>query len=136
MGTDALKPLLFAIQRRLMDEDALRAAIPDPGALVRLPPAQQPQSAGAAAAPALRLLRADSRPWRSATFDGEAHELTFEAAGADRMADGLAERLVAALQDADLPIPGHALIDLDWAHTDTGPPGTRRIWFTARTVSD
>ncbi|MHA3841193.1 hypothetical protein ACX0GZ_08235 [Sphingomonas aestuarii] len=54
----------------------------------------------------LTLRHADWRRWASATFTGARHELTVELPDGDA-----AERWLAALSEAELPIRGHLVAD-------------------------
>lgn len=54
----------------------------------------------------LTIRHADWRRWASATFTGARHELTVELADGDA-----AERWLAALPEAELPIRGHLVAD-------------------------
>jgi hypothetical protein len=48
--------------------------------------------------------------WQSLTFIGERHEMELRIPGPDAM--GIAERLVAGLQDAEFRIPGQIVADI------------------------
>ncbi|MGF1605787.1 MAG: DUF3168 domain-containing protein [Rhodothalassiaceae bacterium] len=133
MGTDALTPLLRGIRQTLRDNPALRRQIADAGAIM-----QSLCTPGPLARPGIRVARAQSRAWHSATFDGQEHELVLEVADRDAR-HSLCAPIIAALNDADIAIPGHALIDLLWQRTEADhadPAPVCRLWFKARTVSD
>lgn len=133
MAVDASWPLQRAIMEKLRTDDRVS----------RLLAGAPPLSAASAGAGQPRFLRVTSRAWHSATFDGEEHDIEL---GIDGVAGGpdiveLSAAVVAALHDADLPLPGHALIELEFLCSEMrerdGPAEpTCRIVFRALTVAD
>ncbi len=90
-----------------------------------------------------RLIRLETKPWQSATFDGWLFEFTLEAClpdHAEAVAPLLCDRLSAALHDADLPLPGQVVIELTAVNSviDAQAQGaaTCRVTFNALTVAD
>lgn len=127
MAKTALTSLLYGIREKLRNHPAV------PSISVHV------EKSASMHIPAIHLYQAVTRPWHSATFDGEEHELIFaveESANSSCMKDIMINRL----HDADINIPGHALIELVWMKTEqadkTDPSRSCHIWFKARTVSD
>ena len=90
-----------------------------------------------------RLIRLETKPWQSATFDGWRFEFTLEArlpGHAEAAAPLLCDRLCAALHDADLPLPGQVVIELNAINTvieaQAKGAATCRVTFNALTVED
>ncbi|GAB4138308.1 MAG: hypothetical protein Tsb0016_04200 [Sphingomonadales bacterium] len=90
-----------------------------------------------------RLIRLETKPWQSATFDGWLFDFTLEAslpAPGQAVAPLLCDRLSAALHDADLPLPGQVVIELTAVNRSVEAPArgaaTCRVTFNALTVAD
>lgn len=90
-----------------------------------------------------RLIRIETRPWQSATFDGWAFEFTLEALLPPRdaaIAPMVCADLSDTLHDADLPLPGHVVIEMNavQAAVEAQPDGAARcrVSFAALTVLD
>ncbi|MDJ0277192.1 hypothetical protein QLH51_10340 [Sphingomonas sp. 2R-10] len=62
--------------------------------------------AAEAAGATIAIVAADATPWASATFNGARHRLTLAGGGA------AFERWIAALPEADLPLRGHLVADV------------------------
>lgn len=83
-----------------------------------------------------------TRAWHSATFDGQVHDIVIEVTcAAGGPARAIASRIIGLLHDADLPIPGHALIELEFVSSETRSferAGLEhsRLMFHGLTVSD
>lgn len=99
--------------------------------------AEWPGSAG------LSLASLESRPWSSATFSGERHRLELRLRSRPQTpADTLAQVnvLIRHLDDVQLPISGHALIDFHFAtaRTEASPDDGADclICFDALTLAD
>ena len=72
--------------------------------------------------PSLRLGLTKSSAWRSATFDGQEHEIRFylyNREGGSNWAKETASLIIERLHDADFPISGHALVDLQFEQSQT-----------------
>lgn len=94
--------------------------------------------------PRLEFGECRARAWSSATFDGQEHDIVFNlytgeggAAASKEAAGAIIDRLHAA----DFPVPGHALVDLQFESSETrfhgGGEGAHcRLAFRALTVSD
>ncbi|HXV73159.1 MAG TPA: DUF3168 domain-containing protein, partial [Sphingomonadales bacterium] len=82
--------------------------------------------------------------WSSATFDGQEHRLTFDlwtGQGGSAEAKKVAGCIIDRLHDADFPVPGHALVDLQFSSSETRYLEEEGLFlthlvFTALTVSD
>ena len=115
MGTDAAWPLHNAISARLVSSEKLQAYLGNPLPLF---------DSRAQEGPLPRLGFGDSRSkaWQSATFDGQEHEITLHLwsppgdAGQSRQ---IAGEIINLLHDADLPVPGHALVDMQFESSET-----------------
>ncbi|WP_150006814.1 tail completion protein gp17 [Iodidimonas nitroreducens] len=84
-----------------------------------------------------------SHAWHSATFDGEEHRLILELKADEQQLSirALAALVIERLHDADFPIPGHALIELQFECSETYAADKNgitscRMFFKALTVSD
>ena len=82
--------------------------------------------------------------WHSATFDGQEHELhviVWSKAGGSDKAKSIASAVMAVLHNADFPITGHALVDMQFEKSETrykeDIEGYQTIiYFKALTVAD
>ena len=137
MGTDASWPLQQAITARLGDSDKLREFLGSPPRLFDLP---RPD----AETPNLVFGDSTCRAWRSATFDGQEHEIALHLwsprSGSGRTRE-IASLIIGLLHDADLDLPGHALVDLQFESSETRLAADNatfhcRIEFRGLTVSD
>lgn len=138
MAVDASWPLQRAIVGKLRSDDLVAALF----ARVCAP-------SGTTAAPrepcgeVLHYRRVAARAWHSATFDGQEHDIELELRG---RVDGpamseLCHAIVGVLHDADLALPGHALIELEFICSEvredvTPGESSGRLVFRALTVSD
>lgn len=60
--------------------------------------------------------------WHSATFDGQEHEfrvIVWSKSGGSDKAKSIASAIMAVLHNADFPINGHALVDLQFEKSET-----------------
>ena len=120
MGTDAAWPLHKAISTVLEESTELRGFLGNP---IRL--SDGGSSDGyTPEAPMPRLAFGDSRSraWQSATFDGQEHEITLHLWSPPDDADRsrqIAGVIINLLHDADLPVPGHALVDMQFESSET-----------------
>ncbi len=81
-----------------------------------------------------RLVEAGFRPWCSATFIGAQHRLTFAIGDPD--ARIRADRLAAALPEAELSLPNHIVADLTVDGVRQDADGTVLIDLAVLTVED
>jgi len=135
MGADACWPLQKAIIAALEADSTVRRLL---GGLGRVG-----ANAHNLEPPAIIYAGSETRAWHSATFDGQDHEvvLALRTPPQGPEAAELAEAVTGVLHDADLPLPGHALISLEFERSEsrreseTGQ-GACRMIFKALTVSD
>lgn len=86
----------------------------------------------------------ESRAWRSVTFDGEHHRIELEVycgVVTIEKAQSFIKDIVTSLHDADFPITGHALIEIQYNQADYIKMADTteymvRLLFTVLTVSD
>ena len=86
----------------------------------------------------------ESRAWRSVTFDGEHHRIELELyCGAVTLnkAKSFTKDIVTSLHDADFPLKGHALIEIQYNQAEyikiaDNTEYMVRLLFTVLTVSD
>lgn len=135
MGADASWSLERAILSALRDSDRIRELLGETGAVIS---GTQHEDT-----PVIAYAAATARAWHSATFDGQDHEITLLLKTSSRDAEigALAAAVTARLHDADLHIPGHALIDLQFERSETRPLdesdiASCRMLFRALTVED
>ena len=120
MGTDAAWPLHKVISTVLEESTELRGFLGNP---IRL--SDGGSSDGyTPETPMPRLAFGDSRSraWQSATFDGQEHEITLHLWSPPDDADRsrqIAGVIINLLHDADLPVPGHALVDMQFESSET-----------------
>ena len=82
--------------------------------------------------------------WSSATFDGQEHILTFHLwtdKGGSTRSKEIAGAVIDRLHNADFPIPGHALVDMQFESSETRYKEESdlfhcRLTFKGLTVSD
>ena len=94
--------------------------------------------------PCLVLGNSQARAWSSATFDGQEHELAFDlwtSSGGSAESKELAGAIIDRLHNADFPVIGHALVDLQFTDSETRYLQEKgifhcRLHFKALTVSD
>ena len=120
MGTDAAWPLHKAISTVLAESAELQGYLGNP---MRLSDGGSPDGF-APDAPMPRLAFGDSRSraWQSATFDGQEHEITlhlWSPPGNANQSRQIAAAIINLLHDADLPVPGHALVDMQFESSET-----------------
>ncbi len=128
MGADAAWPLHKAISTVLAESTELRGFLGNP---IRLTDGGL-SDGFAPDAPMPRLAFGDSRSraWQSATFDGQEHEITlhlWSPPGDANQSRQIAAAIINLLHDADLPVPGHALVDMQFESSETRHlAGTKR----------
>ena len=136
-NTDASWPLHRAIVGRLKSNGALAALVGDE-IIVR------DQDQAAAAYPHIEIGDSFTNAWQSATFDGQEHEFSLHLwsrdGGSDKSKE-IASAVINLLHDADFPIPGHALVDLQFESAETRYRKDRgayhcHIRFKGLTVAD
>lgn len=71
-----------------------------------------------------RIVLGDTKTfaWQSATFDGQEHELlivVWNKAGGSDKAKSIASAIMGVLHNADFPIEGHALVDMQFEKSET-----------------
>lgn len=94
--------------------------------------------------PELILGNSETKTWASATFDGQEHVLTFHLwteQGGSAAAKKVAGAIIDRLHDADFPVKGHALVDLQFQSSETRYMQEKGLFhsnlrFKALTVSD
>ncbi|MCG8505489.1 MAG: DUF3168 domain-containing protein [Sphingomonadales bacterium] len=137
MTTDASWPLQRSVHGALATCEALQPFLGDPPRILLRPCKET-------AFPHVTFGDSRSKTWSSATFDGQEHEMVLDIwSDQDAAADvkQIAAIVIERLHNADLPIPGHALVDLQFESSET------RLWqekrlehcrleFSALTVSD
>mgnify|MGYP005854414665 CR=1 FL=1 len=135
MGADASWPLERAILSALRDSERIRALLGGSGGVV--------SGVQSADTPVICYAAATARAWHSATFDGQDHEITLllRTTPQDAEIGALAAAVTGRLHDADLPIPGHALIELQFERSETRSfdedgIASCRLLFRALTVED
>lgn len=138
MTRDASRPLQCAIIDTLKNTAALCARLGGPGRVFDRAPAAE-------TSPLPRLVYGGggTRAWHSATFDGQEHEISLDLYSGPGQAPvrDLSAAVIERLHDADFPLPGHALIELEFECSETRcDPATARehcrLVFKALTVSD
>ena len=86
----------------------------------------------------------DARAWSSATFDGQEHELAFDlwtSGGGSAESKEIAGAIIDRLHNADFPVTGHALVDLQFSNSETRYLQEKGVFqchlrFRALTVND
>lgn len=135
MTTDASWPLQRAILSALRDDAALAALL---GAGDRIFGSVEAREE----TPCVCYGDSVARVWHSATFDGQEHDIRLElfCGEGDAPVRKIAAAVIGLLHDADLPIPGHALIELEFMSSETRPSADGathcRMEFHGLTVSD
>ena len=71
-----------------------------------------------------RIVLGDTRAfvWQSATFDGQEHEIQlvlWNVSGGSDKAKSIAAVIIGELHNADFPIAGHALVDMQFEKSET-----------------
>ena len=71
-----------------------------------------------------RIVLGDTRAfvWKSATFDGQEHEfqlVLWNVEGGSDMAKSIGAAIIGVLHNADFPIVGHALVDMQFEKSET-----------------
>ncbi len=137
MGADASWPLQQGVLNHLKSCKSLADHLGKP-------PRIFDQTGKTGKFPELVMGDSTAKVWSSATFDGQEHDLNFQlwtAEGGSETAKKLAGLVIDRLHDADFPVPGHALVDLQFSSSETryleekGAFQTR-LSFKALTVSD
>lgn len=137
MGADATWPLQQGILQHLKTDASLKTHFGDP-------PKIHDQNEKRGACPCLVLGDSWARVWSSATFDGQEHILAFDlwtANGGSAESKEIAGALIDRLHNADFPVAGHALVDLQFSNSETRYLEEQgifhcRLSFKALTVSD
>lgn len=137
MSKDATWPLEKSLVEYLKADPAVRASL-------GTPPKIYDQTGTPECYPHLSLGDSVTRSWASATFDGQEHDLILDlstAEGGSGESKRIAGAIIDALHDADFPVPGHALVDLQFESSETRYIEERglfhcRLRFKALTVSD
>lgn len=117
MSTDASWPLQNAISDALSGHQTLGAYLD-----LDASPNMISRADTETALPRLVLGDSESRAWRSATFDGQEHEISlhlWSSKGGSGESKKIASMVIELLHDADLPLPGHALVDLQFESSET-----------------
>jgi len=137
MSADATWPLQTGLFSHLRSDLSLKQHLGDPPKIFD----QQEQAEGYP-----RLVWGDSKAktWSSATFDGQEHEVTMHlwtSDGGSAASKEVAGALIDRLHNADFPVTGHALVDMQFASSETRYKEERglfhcRLTFKALTVSD
>ena len=110
MGADATWPLQQGILQHLKSDLSLKSHFGEPAKILD----QNDKSAGY---PSLVLGNSQARAWSSATFDGQEHELAFDlwtSKGGSAESKELAGAVIDRLHNADFPVTGHALVDMQF----------------------
>jgi len=135
MGADASWPLERAILSALRDSDRIRDLLGRMGAVI--------SGVEYSDTPVIAYAAAKARAWHSATFDGQDHEITLHLRTSPRDVElgALAAAVTERLHDADLPLPGHALIELQFERSesrflDEDDIAACQMVFRALTVED
>ena len=139
MGVDASWPLQRAIMRALQGVLQVRACPADrsePGGGAEGEPEPGKRAE-------LRVESWEAHAWHSATFDGQEHDirLLLVVSDGEEATRRLSAAIIARLHDADLEIPGHALIELVFESSETRHDAESQCYhcrfrFHALTVSD
>lgn len=115
MGTDAAWPLHKAVMTVLAESSELQIYLGNP-------PRVFDGYVVDASMPHLAFGDNRSRAWQSATFDGQEHEITLHLWSPPDDAEQsrrIAGVIINLLHDADLPVPGHALVDMQFESSET-----------------
>lgn len=137
MGADASWPLQQGLLDHLKNCKSIRKYLGTPPRILT-------QGEKSGNYPELVMGDSTVKAWSSATFDGQEHRLCFDlwtSGGGSAEAKKVAGAVIDRLHDADFPVPGHALVDLQFASSETRyleEEGVflTRLAFTALTVSD
>lgn len=137
MGADASLPLQQGILLHLKSCKSLKAHLGDP-------PRISDQTEKTGVYPELLLGDSFAKAWSSATFEGQEHDLRLNlwtADGGSAAAKKIAGAVIDRLHDADFPVKGHALVDLQFASSETRYLEERGLFhchlaFKVLTVSD
>lgn len=137
MGADASWPLEQGLLHHLKNCLSIKKHLGNPPRVIT-------QGEKSGNFPELVMGDSTAKAWSSATFDGQEHRLTFDlwtSGGGSAEAKKVAGAVIDRLHDADFPVPGHALVDLQFASSETRyleEEGVflTRLAFTALTVSD
>jgi len=142
MGADATWPLQQGLVKYLEQDLSLKKHLGKTPKIFD----QQEIAKESAKAGCPRVVLGDnfSKAWSSATFEGQEHDLTLHLwtnEGGSRASKEIAGVIIDRLHNADFPVAGHALVDLQFAssetryHEDLGRFHCR-LQFKALTVSD
>ena len=137
LGADATWPLQQGVLQHLKSDISLKAHLGDP-------PRLQDQNEKRKSYPCLVLGDTQARAWSSATFDGQEHDLAFDlwtSGGGSAESKEIAGAVIDRLHNADFPVAGHALVDLQFSNSETRYLPEKgvfqcRLRFKALTVSD
>ena len=146
MGVDATWPLQQGLLKYLEQDLSLKKHL---GKNVKIfdqneIPGKNSQSSDKAGFPKVILGDNFSKAWSSATFEGQEHDLTLHLwtnEGGSPASKKIAGVIIDRLHNADFPVPGHALVDLQFASSETRYREDLgrfhcRLQFKALTVSD
>lgn len=137
MSADAAWPLQKGLLSHLRSDLSLKKHLGKPTRIYD----QQEKGGGY---PYLVLGDSHTRAWSSATFDGQEHDIILNlwtSDGGSAASKEIAGAVIDRLHDADFSIPGHALVDMQFASSETRYREDRalfhcRLTFKALTVSD
>jgi len=137
MSADATWPLQKGLFSHLRNDLSLKKHLSDPPRVFD----QQEQADGFP-----RLVWGDSfaKVWSSATFDGQEHEIILNlwtCDGGSAVSKEIAGAVIDRLHNADFPVTGHALVDMQFSSSETRYKEELglfhcRLTFKALTVSD
>jgi len=137
MSADASWPLQKGILLHLKSCKLLKQHLGNPPRILE-------QTEKARVYPKLVLGDSFAKAWSSATFEGQEHDLRLNlwtADGGSAAAKKIAGAVIDRLHDADFKVKGHALVDLQFASSETRYLEEKGLFhthlaFKALTVSD
>ena len=137
MGNDATWPLQVSLVKRLAESQRVKNVL---GKAPRITDLSNPGGEP----PFLVIGNSKTNTWHSATFDGQEHELELHLwtrEGGCNGSKAAASALIEELHNADFPVQGHALVDLQFESSATRYVALRRLYhctltFKGLTVSD
>lgn len=114
-NTDASWPLHRAVIKQLKGDTALKALVGEK-LIIR------DQDQATVSYPHIKIGDSFTNAWQSATFDGQEHEFSlhlWSREGGSEKSKEIASAVINLLHNADFPIPGHALVDLQFESAET-----------------
>lgn len=137
MGTDATWPLEVSLVKRLGESQRLKEILGEVPRITDLSRSEKEP-------PFLVIGNSKANSGHSATFDGQEHELELHLwtrEGGCSGSKAAASALIDELHNADFPVQGHALVDLQFESSTTRYIASRRLYhctltFKGLTVSD